>query len=103
MAMKMISKELKRELKRIKVLSLPDAKTIYELLASASEELGEVARALLIEDGIKGNPENLKESSKSEAVDLTICALAIFYARGGKHKELIKILKAKLDKWESQI
>lgn len=90
-------------LNRIKILSLSD--NIYDLIASSSEELGEVAKAVLVEDGKKWKKKKkqLKESSASESVDLTICALAMFYNRGGTDAELIRILEKKLNKWENNV
>lgn len=89
----------KQILKRIRKLS--DFDDIYDLIASSAEELGEVAKAVLVEDGKK--KKKLKESSASEAVDLTICALAMFYNRGGTNTKLLKILNKKLNKWEKHV
>lgn len=87
-------------LNRVRKLAKHD--NIYDLIASSAEELGEVSRAVLIEDGKKSKLKKLKESSYSEAVDLTICALAMFYKRGGTDEELLEIMDAKLDKWEDK-
>ncbi len=76
-------------------------KTIWHLFGSAAEELGELSAEMMIEDNVFGHGDKkVDEGSKAEAVDLTICALALFFARGGTVKELIDIGHSKLDKWE---
>lgn len=77
-------------------------KTIFELLGSTTEELGELSRELLIEEKSFGNNyKTVDEGSKAESIDLSICALAIFFARGGTKKEFIEIANKKLAKWKS--
>jgi NTP pyrophosphatase (non-canonical NTP hydrolase) len=71
------------------------------LFRNTTEELGEVAAAVSIEDGEKFKP--LPEPSKVECVDLVICALSLFFARGGQVDELRKIADTKLPKWEQRI
>jgi hypothetical protein len=76
-------------------------KTIFELMTSTSEELGELSREILIEEKSFGNNyKSVDEGSKAESVDLTICALAIFFARGGTVDEFVEIANKKLSKWE---
>ncbi len=77
-------------------------KGVFELLASASEELGELSRELLIEESVYGNAyKSGDEGSKAEAIDLAICALAIYFGRGGSGGELATTLHKKLDKWQA--
>lgn len=79
-----------------------ERKTIFELFASAAEELGEIANEMTVEEGTYGHDHKKpKEGVKGEAVDLFICALALFYARGGTTDELIVYAHQKMDKWEA--
>lgn len=71
------------------------------LFANTVEELGEYAAAKTVEKGIK--KKTLKESSKIESVDLTICALSLFFANGGTLQELCNIGQEKLNKWEARV
>ncbi len=94
---------LSPSLLRIKTLAKNDLanKSIFALFASAAEELGELATELQIEENSFGNTyKKIDEGSKAESVDLTICALAIFFARGGTDGELVEIMNRKLDKWQ---
>ncbi len=92
-------------LDRIQALAAADLrqKSIFELFASAAEELGELSRELLIEEKTFGNTyKQGDEGNRAEAVDLAICALAIYYGRGGSHVELDQLLKRKIDKWDGK-
>lgn len=71
------------------------------LFKNLVEEVGEFAKALTIEQGLKKKP--LEESSMHEAVDVVICALAIFYARGGNDEELASYGLKKLAKWNDRL
>lgn len=89
-------------LKRIKSIVEDDFRTggsVDDLFRSATEELGEIATAYSIETGYK--TRQLEESSKSESLDLTICAMALYFALGGKVEKFAKIINKKLDKWEA--
>jgi hypothetical protein len=70
------------------------------LFYATVEELGEYAAARLVEVGDKDKP--LRESAQSEAVDLIIGGLSLFYANGGKDADLEKMAMRKLPKWEEQ-
>jgi len=76
----------------------------YTILAHTVEELGEFSTAICIEDnsGVKGYKE-LGESASEEAIDVMICALSLYYSRGGKTEDIVPYLNKKLDKWESKI
>jgi len=76
----------------------------YTILAHTVEELGELSTALCVEDNssVKGYKE-LDESSVDESIDVLICALSMYYARGGKTISLTRRLDRKLNKWESKI
>jgi hypothetical protein len=71
------------------------------LLRHTVEELGEYAAAKTVEQGIKN--KTLKEDSKTEAVDLIICALSLFFANKGTVDELYRIGFEKLSKWEKRV
>jgi hypothetical protein len=92
-------------LERIRALTAKELrrKGIFQLFASAAEELGELSRELLIEEKTFGNTYKPgDEGTRAEAVDLAICALALFYGRGGQHEDLGRLLHQKLDKWEQK-
>jgi hypothetical protein len=71
------------------------------LFGCCVEELGEYAAARIVEKGFK--KKKLKENSMIEALDLTICALSLFFANGGTIAELGTIGQEKLKKWEDRI
>jgi NTP pyrophosphatase (non-canonical NTP hydrolase) len=75
----------------------------YKIITHTMEELGECAGAMCVEDaGVgKSYKGEVKESSAEEAVDVAICALSLFYARGGNKEMFIDIMKKKLNKWET--
>jgi hypothetical protein len=70
------------------------------LFYATMEEAGEYAAARLVEVGDKD--KELRESSQSEAVDLVIGALSLFYANGGTDEQLEPMALIKLDKWKKQ-
>lgn len=77
-------------------------KTTAELFQSAAEELGELARELNIEGKVFGNEnkEAGSDGSQMESVDLAICAIAMYCARGGDPTLLGEKMNDKLDKWQ---
>lgn len=75
--------------------------SIEDMLMSTTEELGEVAACISAEKGRK--KKDLKEDSKIESIDVVICALSIYFAKGGKIEEIADIGLAKLQKWEKNI
>jgi hypothetical protein len=96
--------KLEQLCQRIQQITAVDLKhkSVFELLTSAAEELGELAQALKIEEKSYGNAhKKINESSASESVDLIICGLALFYARGGTDDMLRNIMSKKLMKWEA--
>lgn len=89
---------------RTKDITLQDLKvnnSVELLVNHAVEELGEFAAANTVENGYK--KKELKESAKVEAVDLVICALSLFFAKGGTVEELSVIGQEKLSKWEQRL
>ncbi len=76
-------------------------KTVWQLLGSINEELGEFCRELQIEEGVFGNTyKELDEGTIGEAADVVICALTLYFARGGDLNRLAGLINKKLDKWE---
>ena len=74
----------------------------YTILAHTCEELGEASRAMCIEDSSRlKKHKQLDEPAKSECVDLAICAISLFFANGGTHKEFELIAFNKLNKWDN--
>lgn len=71
------------------------------LFKNMVEEVGEFAKALTVEQGLK--KKEINESSMHEAVDVVICALALFYARGGTNEELASYGLKKLAKWKERL
>ena len=74
----------------------------YKILAHMMEEVGEFCEAMCIEDGGVGKDykEPPEESSTEEAVDIVVCALSLFYARGGTKEQFLSVIEKKLGKWE---
>lgn len=92
-------------LKGLTNLQLQDSQEdVYTIVAHLCEELGEFCTAICIEDGstVKGY-KKISESSSEEAIDVMICALSAYYARGGKTEDISSILSKKLTKWENKI
>jgi NTP pyrophosphatase (non-canonical NTP hydrolase) len=87
--------------KRITLVDLASGHDVDYLFRNTVEEVGEFAAAVTIEAGIKDKP--LKETSTQEAVDVVICALSLFYARGGTDEMLAEYGQKKLNKWEARL
>lgn len=89
---------------RIQFLQNKTDKDDYQVLAAMSEELGELAGAMAIEDKLHGKAhKSVDEPSTHEACDVVITALALFAQRGGTKDELNTVIHKKLDKWEKNI
>lgn len=89
---------------RIRVLQADTDKDDYQVLAAISEEHGELAGAMAIEDQLHGKAhKTVDEPSTHEAVDVVITALALFFQRGGTRELLDQVMESKLDKWERNI
>jgi hypothetical protein len=77
---------------------LARGQTVQDLVYNAVEEFGEFVTAVAVEDGRK--QKKLEETSQFEAVDMVICALALFFARGGTQANLATMMQHKLAKWQ---
>lgn len=94
----------KNLLNRIKEITLADLEKNHSvdlLFQNTVEELGEYAAARIVEQGIK--TKELREHSWAEAIDLTICALSLYFASGGSLETLCEVGNRKLDKWEARV
>lgn len=90
-------------IRKLTAIQLADpTESKYTILAHTNEELGEVSRAICIEDSSRlKRHKKLDEPANSEAIDLMICAMSLFYATGGVDEDIEVISRAKLDKWEN--
>ncbi len=66
-------------------------------------EIGEFAQAVESEDGHLGRKRELSEPSSMEAVDLIVCAIALYGLRGGDPDNLAHQIYRKMTKWESVV
>jgi NTP pyrophosphatase (non-canonical NTP hydrolase) len=92
--------KIKKRIQRLKDLANVKMK-VHDPLLALVEEVGEVAQAINVEDHGKG--KTLKEDSAEECVDVILCALELFYSRGGDDELLIRKMDEKLDKWENRL
>ena len=94
-------------LERCRQLSIDDlshTKTIFHFLASMNCELGEFAGELKIEDKVPGHGHRkVEEGTLGEGVDVVICALALYFGRGGTVEHLVEYGHKKLTKWEGNV
>lgn len=95
-------RDLINAIQRLTAKQLEDpTESKYTILAHTCEELGEVSRAMCIEDSsrVKAH-KTLDEPSYSEAIDLMICAASLVFANGGTADDIDRITEEKLVKWE---
>jgi hypothetical protein len=93
--------DLMRDTSRVTHDDLANGKTIDTLIRNTVEELGEFCNAVAVEDGYKD--KRLVESSLFEAGDTVICALSLFFGRGGTIPQLIEVIAQKLPKWDNRV
>jgi hypothetical protein len=92
-------------LERIEAATIKDLehKTPQDLFVSTASELGELATEMLIEQQVHGHKNKMPDEGVSgESVDLTICALALYYSTGGTNENFIKYAHKKIAKWEQK-
>lgn len=92
---------LLEQTRKVTEADLANGKTIDMLIRNTAEELGEFCKAVAVEDGHKKG--TLAESSRCEAVDTIICALSLYFGRGGKMDFLTEYFVKKLSKWEKRV
>lgn len=88
-------------LARIRAITMKDRDLGHDdtaCLGSLIAEIGEYTIARQVELGQR--VKELSEGSRSECVDIAICALALFYVNGGDDEYLVARAHEKLDKWE---
>ena len=90
-----------RETQRITLEDINRGHGTDKLIRNTVSELGEFCDCVSSESGEK--PRDLKETSAEEGGDVTICALSLFFARGGTVEQLVGIMERKLPKWEGNV
>lgn len=91
------------DLQLIKELSLSEPKSRHQMFIKLSEECGELAQEILIEDNASGFQHKVRGSDgiNGEAVDVIIVALSLFFNNGGTIEELSATINKKCQKWQS--
>lgn len=72
----------------------------WDILAAINGELGEFCQAVRVEDRdplYKG--KSIRESSRTEMLDVMLCCVEMYIARGGTLEELEAAAPVKLAKW----
>jgi hypothetical protein len=79
-------------------------KSLSDLTLSAAAELGEFCEEALIAQRVfgQGHRKAGRDGPQGEAVDVLICALALFFATKGTSDILLSKATTKLDKWQGQ-
>ncbi len=77
----------------IRSLSLKDTKTLSQKALKTTEEVGELAKAILPFDGAHGTNHRFvnKENITEECVDVILCALSIAYSLGSTDSSLERV------------
>lgn len=79
-------------------------KDVWHMLAAMNSELGEFTKDLRVEEKVPGHEDKTtEEGTLGEGVDVVICALALYFIRGGTISHLFQYGNVKLDKWERGI
>src|SRR5688572_2528730 len=90
---------------RTKVATVADVvlgKNVWTMYASTISELGEYATEVLREEKVPTHAHKpVDEGTLGEGVDVVICALALYFIRGGTIEHLAEYGMKKLDKWEA--
>lgn len=85
----------------IQTLVEDSGQTSERHLAHAAEELGEVAKAAReARDAQRGQAHLKLEEAQVEAVDLAICAFALYASFGGSAEEFEHVFARKCSKWK---
>lgn len=84
-------------------LSSKEPKSIIERCVKLSEECGELAQEILIQNRASGFKQKLpgKDGIGGEAVDVLLVALSIYFKSGGSKEKLQEIVKKKALKWQA--
>lgn len=87
----------------IKELSVKDKKTLSQKALKASEEVGELAKAVLPFDSAYATRHRFVDRNKilEESVDVVLTAISIAYDLGFSHEEIEEMIERKSAKWQS--
>lgn len=86
----------------IRQLSKSDTKTLSQKLGKTTEELGELARAILPYDNAFATTHRFvdRENILEECADLILCEMSIAFDLGFTYEELIAMIFFKAGKWQ---
>lgn len=90
-------------LEKVLVVSDTDSVGIMPALAKTTEELGELAAAVLAFTGQPNVSASADDNVLEEATDLLICALDIAYKAGHTPAQIETMAEVKLQKWIRKI
>lgn len=88
--------------KRIYTLSLRDTKTLSQKGLKASEEVGELAKAILPFEGAHGTNHRCPNEDKvfEECADTMLVVLSIMHSMGKSNEDIVNELSRKTDYWQ---
>ncbi len=96
----MDEKTILSEIARIRELLQKSGRTFSDALLKTEEELGELISAHF---GLQSYKKNTPEDLQEEVVDVLQCAISLYILVNEKYPfDLLEVLKAKNDKWESK-
>lgn len=92
------------KIQKVLDLNKSETKSVLEVGLKLSEEVGELAQAILSSQRLSGAEyKGLSvEDVKEESVDVIICALSIFLKSGGSLQDLQNLIDLKCHKWEQK-
>lgn len=87
---------------RIRTLSLRDTKTLSQKGLKASEEVGELAKAILPFEGAHGTNHRCPNEDKvfEECADTLLVVLSIMHSMGKSDEDIVNELSRKTDYWQ---
>lgn len=72
-----------------------------DIMFSTTEELGELSRAIRIEDNyVLAGHKKKEHDSTEECIDVLLCITEMFVARGGTLEQFKYLIDIKLKRWE---
>jgi NTP pyrophosphatase (non-canonical NTP hydrolase) len=97
--------DIKEVLKEIELLTHVDKKNLLEMSLKTTEEVGELAEAVLSSSGVHGN--NYKGKTKQdvleEAADTVICAISVAIKAGFGLDDITRMAARKCEKWAATL
>ncbi|EMA6343939.1 MazG-like family protein [Bacillus cytotoxicus] len=90
-------------LKKIKLLSKQEPKTLEQMVLKLTEEVGETSQAVLSYLKVNGSEYKKLEINdvKEECIDVILVSLALFYKLTEDEHELQELMEKKMKKWEN--